>query len=184
MTPHLEQRLAQIAAENDYSWPAGEIAHAMRLAAAAALECDDAAIAEATTKHQDGLLVETKGQYDKLRTERNVVQMELDQITEYSAELESDNDKLRARVAELEPRHECACGMCKMHKDVAKIKADAVREAFEELQAYMSNKTFGTSTPQKDDFNFFMGGVSQAINVMKNHMRDVLKANQIEGGES
>lgn len=38
MTPHLEQRLAKIAADNGYSWPAGEIAAAMRMAAEAALE--------------------------------------------------------------------------------------------------------------------------------------------------
>lgn len=36
MTPHLEQRLQQIALDNGYSWPAGEIAHAMRLAYQAA----------------------------------------------------------------------------------------------------------------------------------------------------
>lgn len=34
MTPNLEQRLQQIAEAQGYSWPAGEIAHAMRLAAA------------------------------------------------------------------------------------------------------------------------------------------------------
>lgn len=38
MTPHLEQRLAEIAAEKGYH-PASEYVHAMRLAVAAALEC-------------------------------------------------------------------------------------------------------------------------------------------------
>lgn len=38
MTPHLEQRLAEIAEREGYNWPAGEIAHAMRLGAEAALD--------------------------------------------------------------------------------------------------------------------------------------------------
>lgn len=42
--------------------------------------------------------------------------------------LTKERDELRRRVADLEPKHECACGMCKMHKDVARIKAEAVRE--------------------------------------------------------
>lgn len=36
MTPHLEQRLQKIAEDNGYSWPAGELAAAMRMAAEAA----------------------------------------------------------------------------------------------------------------------------------------------------
>lgn len=44
MTPHLEQRLQQIASENGYSWPAGEIAAAMRQAASNAGKLEAAII--------------------------------------------------------------------------------------------------------------------------------------------